>query len=170
MNLSAIPGTANTPEAAPAAIDLAYKFSLIDALWQPRVVAEMNDYQFKLARIDGDFIWHQHDGTDEAFIVVRGHLRIDLPDTAVHLRCREHVRRAAGHAPPPQRTGRGLADAGGAARRGEHGRCWRRTHGAQRHLGLAPAGPGAQAGPRSFSGYSARRGGRAGRSDTTGIP
>ncbi|ABM34322.1 cupin domain-containing protein [Paracidovorax citrulli] len=78
--------TAAAPKPVPAAIDLAHKFSLIETLWQPRVVAEMNDYQFKLARIDGDFIWHQHDGTDEAFIVVRGHLRIDLPDTAVHLR------------------------------------------------------------------------------------
>ncbi len=135
MTLSAIPGTADTPEAAPAAIDLAHKFSLIDALWQPRVVAEMNDYQFKLARIDGDFIWHQHDGTDEAFIVVRGHLRINLPDTAVHLRAGDMFVVPRGM---PQRTGRGVADAGGAARRGQHGRGRRRTHGAQRHLGLGP--------------------------------
>jgi mannose-6-phosphate isomerase-like protein (cupin superfamily) len=78
--------TARRPPATPsAAINIAHKFSLIDAHWQPRVVAEMNDYQFKLARIEGDFIWHEHADTDEAFIVVKGDLRIDLPDRAVHL-------------------------------------------------------------------------------------
>ncbi len=104
MTLSATPGTATTSQPAPAAIDIAHKFSLIDALWQPRVVAEMNDYQFKLARIDGDFIWHQHDSTDEAFIVVRGHLRIDLPDTAVHLRAGQMlvVPRGTPHRPSAQ--------------------------------------------------------------------
>lgn len=75
------------PRKAP--INLEHKFSLIDTQWQPRVVAEMNDYQFKLARIEGDFIWHQHADTDEAFIVVQGHLRIDLRDGAVDLRAGE---------------------------------------------------------------------------------
>ncbi len=104
MTPSAPTATAAAPKPAPAAIDLAHKFSLIDALWQPRVVAEMNDYQFKLARIDGDFVWHQHDGTDEAFIVVRGHLRIDLPDTAVHLRAGQMlvVPRGTPHRPSAQ--------------------------------------------------------------------
>ncbi len=73
----------------PTAINLAHKFSLIDAQWQPRVVAEMNDYQFKLARIEGDFILHQHADTDEAFIVVRGRLRIDLPEGPVQLQAGE---------------------------------------------------------------------------------
>jgi mannose-6-phosphate isomerase-like protein (cupin superfamily) len=44
------------------------------------VVAEMNDYQFKLVRIEGDFIWHEHADTDETFIVLDGQLRIDLRD------------------------------------------------------------------------------------------
>ena len=61
------------------------KFSRFRDHWAPRVIAEMNDYQFKLARIEGDFIWHAHADTDEAFIVVKGDLRIDLPDRAVHL-------------------------------------------------------------------------------------
>jgi mannose-6-phosphate isomerase-like protein (cupin superfamily) len=62
------------------------KLSGIKNLWQPRVVAEMNDYQFKLVRIEGDFIWHDHPETDETFIVLDGELRIDFRDGAVTMR------------------------------------------------------------------------------------
>src|ERR1700750_53372 len=61
-------------------INFQQKFSLFTEQWQPRVVAEMNDYQFKLARLEGDFIWHDHEDTDEAFLVLDGHLRIDFRD------------------------------------------------------------------------------------------
>ncbi|AJZ58692.1 homogentisate 1,2-dioxygenase family protein [Paraburkholderia fungorum] len=67
------------------AINFAEKLQLIDDQWQPRVVAEMNDYQFKLVRIEGDFIWHEHADTDETFIVVDGQLRIDMRDGSVLL-------------------------------------------------------------------------------------
>ena len=67
------------------AINLAEKLSRIADHWQPRVVAELNDYQFKLVKIEGDFIWHSHADTDEAFIVVEGELRIDFRDGAVTL-------------------------------------------------------------------------------------
>jgi mannose-6-phosphate isomerase-like protein (cupin superfamily) len=60
------------------AIDLAGRIEGIDSYWQPRVVAEMNDYQFKVVKLDGDFQWHSHAGTDETFIVLEGALRIDL--------------------------------------------------------------------------------------------
>ena len=53
-------------------INLAQKLSKITDHWQPRVVAELNDYQFKLVKIEGDFVWHSHADTDEAFIVVEG--------------------------------------------------------------------------------------------------
>jgi mannose-6-phosphate isomerase-like protein (cupin superfamily) len=66
-------------------VNFAEKFRLIDAPWQPRVVAEMNDYQFKLVRLDGDFIWHDHRDTDETFIVIDGVLRIDFRDGAVEI-------------------------------------------------------------------------------------
>jgi mannose-6-phosphate isomerase-like protein (cupin superfamily) len=69
----------------PQAINLADKLSKITDHWQPRVVAELNDYQFKLVRIEGDFVWHSHPDTDEAFIVVVGELRIDFRDGAVTL-------------------------------------------------------------------------------------
>lgn len=67
------------------AINFAQKFRLFAAQWQPRVVAQMNDYQFKLVRIEGDFIWHNHEETDETFIVLEGTLRIDFEDGAVRL-------------------------------------------------------------------------------------
>jgi mannose-6-phosphate isomerase-like protein (cupin superfamily) len=67
------------------AINLSQKLGLIQEQWQPRVVAEMNDYQFKLVRIEGDFIWHDHKDTDETFLVLDGRLRIDFRDGAVHL-------------------------------------------------------------------------------------
>ena len=66
-------------------INFAEKLQLINDQWQPRVVAEMNDYQFKLVRIEGDFIWHEHADTDETFIVLDGQLRIDMRDGSVLL-------------------------------------------------------------------------------------
>ncbi|MDK1488746.1 cupin domain-containing protein [Sinorhizobium sp. 7-81] len=51
--------------------------------WQPRVIAEINDYQVKIVRIEGDFVWHDHPETDEAFIVLDGALRIDFRDGSV---------------------------------------------------------------------------------------
>ena len=67
------------------AISLAQKFSLFSEQWQPRVIAEMNDYQFKIVKLQGDFIWHDHKDTDETFIVIEGNLRIDFRDGAVEI-------------------------------------------------------------------------------------
>ena len=66
-------------------INFKRKFSLFNEQWTPKVVAEMNDYQFKVVKLQGDFIWHDHKDTDETFIVVEGTLRIDFRDGAVHL-------------------------------------------------------------------------------------
>lgn len=66
-------------------INFRQKFQLFTEQWQPKVIAEMNDYQFKVVKLQGDFIWHNHKDTDETFIVVEGDLRIDLRDGAVHL-------------------------------------------------------------------------------------
>jgi mannose-6-phosphate isomerase-like protein (cupin superfamily) len=68
------------------AINLREKSELLTDRWQPRVVAELNDYQFKIVRVEGDFVWHDHPDTDEAFLVLEGELRIDLPDGAVRVR------------------------------------------------------------------------------------
>ena len=66
-----------------AAIHLLEKLERIHEQWSPRVVAEMNDYQFKLVRLQGDFVWHDHKNTDETFLVLQGELRIDFRDGAV---------------------------------------------------------------------------------------
>jgi mannose-6-phosphate isomerase-like protein (cupin superfamily) len=67
------------------AINFQQKFSLFAERWTPKVVAEMNDYQFKVVRLKGDFIWHDHKDTDETFIVIEGEMRIDFRDGAVNL-------------------------------------------------------------------------------------
>jgi mannose-6-phosphate isomerase-like protein (cupin superfamily) len=67
------------------AINLSKKFTLFDEQWQPKVIAEMNDYQFKVVKLQGDFIWHDHKNTDETFIVLEGVLRIDFRDGAVRV-------------------------------------------------------------------------------------
>ncbi|MGQ7938208.1 cupin domain-containing protein [Paraburkholderia sp. D1E] len=77
--------THQTTQQLHRAINFAEKLQLINDQWQPRVVAEMNDYQFKLVRIEGDFVWHEHADTDETFIVLDGQLRIDMRDGSVLL-------------------------------------------------------------------------------------
>lgn len=81
--------TQQSPIPAAQAINLQQKLSLISEHWSPRVVAEMNDYQFKVVRIEGDFIWHSHADTDEAFFVLEGQLRIDFRDGHVMLEAGE---------------------------------------------------------------------------------
>ena len=67
------------------AINLREKLGLLNEQWSPRVVAELNDYQFKVVKLEGDFVWHDHPDTDEAFFVIEGSLRIDFRDGAVQL-------------------------------------------------------------------------------------
>jgi mannose-6-phosphate isomerase-like protein (cupin superfamily) len=67
------------------AINFARKLSQIDEHWSPRVIAAMNDYQFKLAKIQGEFVWHQHIDTDEVFVVLSGNMQIELRDGCVEL-------------------------------------------------------------------------------------
>lgn len=66
-------------------VNLLAKCEMFDEQWQPRIVAEVNDYQFKIARVEGEFVWHAHEDTDEAFLVLEGELRIDLPHGSVTL-------------------------------------------------------------------------------------
>ena len=68
------------------AIDFGEKFELFSDTWSPKVIAEMNDYQFKLVRLQGDFVWHQHDETDEVFIVLEGEIVIDFDNGPVTLK------------------------------------------------------------------------------------
>ncbi len=66
-------------------VNLRDKFSEFSDQWSPKVIAEMNEYQFKLVKIEGEFVWHEHDDTDEAFIVIEGSMRIEFEDGSVDL-------------------------------------------------------------------------------------
>ncbi|WNC72858.1 cupin domain-containing protein [Thalassotalea psychrophila] len=61
------------------------KFTKFTEHWSPRVIAQMNDYQFKLAKVEGEFVWHKHNDTDEVFIVIEGLLHIEFRDGTVTL-------------------------------------------------------------------------------------
>ena len=67
------------------AINFKEKHRLFDEIWSPRVIAEMNDCQFKLAKAEGEFVWHDHPNTDEAFIIIEGTLEIEFRDGSVTL-------------------------------------------------------------------------------------
>ena len=70
-------------------INLADKLATFSEPWTPRVVAEMNDYQFKLVKLAGDFVWHKHEDTDEVFIVLGGEMEIGFRDRTVTVRAGE---------------------------------------------------------------------------------
>lgn len=67
-------------------INLADKLEGFSQYWSPRVVAEVNDYQFKLVKLQGEFVWHTHHETDEAFLVLQGEMEIGFRDGAVTLK------------------------------------------------------------------------------------
>lgn len=68
-----------------SAINIKDKLAKFDELWSPKVIAEMNDYQFKLAKGEGEFVWHSHEDTDEVFIIIEGQLEIMFRDGSVVL-------------------------------------------------------------------------------------
>jgi mannose-6-phosphate isomerase-like protein (cupin superfamily) len=66
-------------------INLAEKLAMFSEQWQPKVVDTIDDYEIKVVKIDGDFVWHQHADADELFIVLKGKLRMDFRDRKVEL-------------------------------------------------------------------------------------
>lgn len=60
----------------PPTVDLAAKLALFSEHFAPKVVAQMNDVQFKVVKVQGEFVWHRHDDTDETFLVLAGSLTI----------------------------------------------------------------------------------------------
>jgi mannose-6-phosphate isomerase-like protein (cupin superfamily) len=70
-------------------INLKGKFGLFTEQWSPKIIAQMNDYHFKIAIILGEFVWHSHLETDETFIVIAGKMKIELRDGVVNLEAGE---------------------------------------------------------------------------------
>ena len=66
-------------------VNLAGKLSSFAERWQPRVVAAVNDMHVKLVKLQGEFVWHRHEGEDELFLVVRGRLQMRFRDGDVWL-------------------------------------------------------------------------------------
>jgi len=66
-------------------INFSEKLSKFNEQWSPKVIAELNDYQFKLVKVEGEFIWHDHPDTDEAFIVLEGTLVVEFRDGHVEI-------------------------------------------------------------------------------------
>ena len=72
-------------------INLQNKFNKIKDQWSPKVIEEMNDYQFKLVKIESDFTWHKHDDTDETFFVIEGKIGIEFEDETIELSAGEMI-------------------------------------------------------------------------------
>jgi mannose-6-phosphate isomerase-like protein (cupin superfamily) len=64
-------------------INLGEKLKLFDEHWQPKIVAQLNDYDVRIVKVKGEFVWHKHDETDDFFLVLNGHLTIQLRDRDV---------------------------------------------------------------------------------------
>jgi mannose-6-phosphate isomerase-like protein (cupin superfamily) len=75
----------------PVKVNLARKFSEFEDHWVPKVVGEVNDFQVKVAKLQGEFVWHHHEEEDELFLVQRGQLRIEFRDGEVLLEPGEMV-------------------------------------------------------------------------------
>lgn len=71
------------------AINLREKLGKFSEHWTPKVIAEMNDYQFKLTKILGEFVWHEHADTDETFLVLEGQMAIEFRNGRVELKAGE---------------------------------------------------------------------------------
>ena len=72
-----------------SAINLDEKLDRFSEHWSPKTIAQMNDYHIKLAKFQGDFVWHSHADTDEVFMVLAGEMRIDFRDGCVDLKAGE---------------------------------------------------------------------------------
>jgi mannose-6-phosphate isomerase-like protein (cupin superfamily) len=72
-------------------INLKQKLSLFSDQWSPKIIAELNDSHVKLAKVEGEFVWHKHDNEDELFFVISGDLKIELRDKTLEVKPGELV-------------------------------------------------------------------------------
>ena len=66
-------------------VNLAEKLALVNQHFSPKIVAELNDYKIEVVKVQGEFVWHAHEETDDFFLVLKGQLQIQLPDRVVDL-------------------------------------------------------------------------------------
>lgn len=66
-------------------VNLSDKLATVAEQWRPKIVAELNGQEVKVAKLEGEFVWHKHDAADEMFLVLKGELRIDFRDRSVEL-------------------------------------------------------------------------------------
>ncbi|GAB7050978.1 cupin domain-containing protein [Catenuloplanes indicus] len=66
-------------------VELTAALATFEALWSPRIVTRVNDYDVRIAKVAGEHVWHRHDDTDEFFLVLSGELTIELRDRSVVL-------------------------------------------------------------------------------------
>jgi mannose-6-phosphate isomerase-like protein (cupin superfamily) len=66
-------------------VNLRAKLGTFQDRWQPRIVAKLNDYKVVVVKVQGEFVWHKHDETDDLFQVLQGHLTIQLRDRNIEL-------------------------------------------------------------------------------------
>jgi len=66
-------------------VNLAEKLALFSDPWSPRIVGELNGQHVKLAKLDGAFVWHHHENEDEMFLIIEGHLSMELRDRTIEL-------------------------------------------------------------------------------------
>src|ERR1700758_4652079 len=67
------------------AVKLSEKLALFHEHWQPKIIAQINAYDVRIVKVKGEFVWHKHDDTDDFFLVLKGHLTIQLRDRDVEL-------------------------------------------------------------------------------------
>ncbi|AWN28451.1 MULTISPECIES: cupin domain-containing protein [Streptomyces] len=70
---------------SPVPVNIADKLAQFSDLWSQKKIAQLNDYEVKLAKLKGEFVWHKHDDTDELFLVISGRLTLQLRDGDVTL-------------------------------------------------------------------------------------
>lgn len=74
------PGTSPNEHGGMRKVNLEQKFALFEEAWSPKIVGEINDFQVKLVKLRGAFVWHRHEREDELFLVIRGRLRMRFRD------------------------------------------------------------------------------------------
>ena len=70
-------------------INLEEKFAMFNEHWTPKIITELNDYQIKIVKVEGDFVWHDHSNTDEFFLVIEGTLFIEFEGETMELNAGE---------------------------------------------------------------------------------